>query len=68
MPAWIACQGSTEKPVNVKHYPSQPNGLGWTQAKSFGDCSVCGRVSRLGAGDERKPIGRHKDKRGNPTA
>lgn len=44
MPGYIPCAGSGKNAVDLKQYPSQRNGLGFTQAKTFGYCPRCRRT------------------------
>lgn len=45
MASYVPCDGSGRNAVNIwRGAPSQPDGLGMTRAKTFGDCPVCGRV------------------------
>jgi hypothetical protein len=60
MPGYTPCDGTGKNAVNIEQYPSQPNGLGYTKAKTFGNCPGCGRtVMSLGLVQFIK-VNRHK--------
>jgi len=44
MASYTPCAGSGQAAVKLEHYPSQPDGLGMTRAKTFGECPACGRT------------------------
>lgn len=44
MASYTPCEESGKWAVNLEQYPSRPDGLGMTRAKTFGDCPACGRV------------------------
>lgn len=44
MGGYIPCEGSGQNAVNLARFPSQPDGLGMTRAKTFGECPACGRT------------------------
>jgi hypothetical protein len=44
MASYTPCDGSGENAVNMQRYPSRPDGLGMTRAKTFGECPGCGRI------------------------
>ena len=44
MAGYEPCAGSGTYAVNLWRSPSQSNGLGMTQAKTFGECEACGRT------------------------
>jgi hypothetical protein len=41
---YTPCKGSGENAVKLERYPSRPDGLGMTRAKTFGYCPSCGRT------------------------
>lgn len=41
---YTPCEGSGKSAVNLERYPSRPDGLGMTRAKTFGNCPACGRM------------------------
>ena len=44
MAGFEPCAGSGTYAVKLWQSPSQSNGLGMTQAKTFGECEACGRT------------------------
>jgi hypothetical protein len=44
MASYTPCEGSGKYAVDLEQYPSQPNGLGATRAKTFGKCPACPRT------------------------
>jgi hypothetical protein len=62
MASYTPCEGSGTNAVNLQRYPSQPNGLGMTSAKTFGHCPACGRTVMSHGLAMRIKITRHKPK------
>lgn len=61
MANFIPCPGTGVQPVNIRFFPSQPDGLGRTQAKTFGDCAECGyTVMEYGNSRNSLKVPRHK--------
>ena len=42
--SYTPCAGSGKSATGLTRYPSRPDGLGMTRAKTFGECPDCGRV------------------------
>ena len=62
MAGYTPCKGSGTDAVNLWRSPSRSNGLGMTQAKTFGECGSCGRTV-MGRGlAVRIKVTRHKAK------
>jgi len=61
MASYTPCEGSGQWAVNLVQYPSRPDGLGATRAKTFGDCPVCGRCVREYGLTPRVKVKRHKE-------
>jgi len=63
MAGFVACAGTGLPPVDVRFSPSQPNGLGFTQARTFGNCSSCGyTVGSKGDARRSLKVPRHKSR------
>jgi hypothetical protein len=60
MASYTPCAGSGQNAVKLERYPSRPDGLGMTRAKTFGDCPECGRVAMSYGVAMRIKITRHK--------
>ena len=60
MAGYTPCEGSGRDAVNLERYPSRPDGLGMTRAKTFGDCPACGRVVKSYGVVARIKVTRHK--------
>ena len=60
MPTYVPCPGSGSNAVNLEHFASQPDGLGMTRSKTFGDCPECGRVQMTYGYAARIKVNRHK--------
>lgn len=44
MASFTPCEGSGKAAKDLGRYPSVPDGLGFTRAKTFGSCPACGRT------------------------
>lgn len=42
--SYTPCAGSGQAAVRLEQYPSRPDGLGMTRAKTFGSCPACNRT------------------------
>lgn len=62
MAGYTPCEGSGTYAVNLHRYDSQRDGLGMTQAKTFGECSACGRTVMERGLAVRIKVARHKAK------
>ena len=60
MSSYTPCEGSGRNAVNLERYPSRPDGLGMTRAKTFGTCPVCPRVVMSYGLAPRVKVARHK--------
>lgn len=60
MASYVPCDGTGRNAVNLEHYPSQPDGLGATRAKTFGKCPACPRTVRSYGIVQRIKVNRHK--------
>jgi hypothetical protein len=61
MAKYTPCPGVGVKPVDIQFYPSQPDGLGYTRAKTFGKCAECGyTVMEYGNARNILKVPRHK--------
>lgn len=60
MASYVPCEGSGQNAVNLEQYPSQPNGLGFTQSKTFGTCPNCPRTVKANGLAVHIKVNRHK--------
>ncbi|MET8427749.1 hypothetical protein [Nocardia sp. NPDC004860] len=63
MANYTPCPGTGKPPKDIVFYPSQREGLGYSQAKTFGHCSVCGyTVGAKGNAKSTLKVPRHKQR------
>ena len=62
--SFVPCEGYGKRPVEVRFYPSRPDGLGATRAKTFGNCPACGyTVMEYGDARLTLKVKRHKSRK-----
>jgi len=60
MTSFVPCPGTGSNAVSLERYPSQQDGLGWTRAKTFGNCPSCGYLVKSYGLVQNIKIARHK--------